>query len=191
MRFTQCRATFVRSQALMGFVACLAACGQERATGLLAPASGEAADTLAVVRAVASLIVEMNARADSGRVHPDFPANCRQLGTPCWQVEISGWQVSPGDRVIATLANLLQVPTATRSPALEPPPCPWDHVAGAGYRTAAEVRFKTRDLAHVLLSRRCYSNRGGRTRGFLSEETFEVRRTGAAWTAKVYALGVT
>ena len=189
MRFTQCRATFVRSQALMAAVVALAACGRERATPV-SPVSQNVADTTGVLRAVALVIVEMNARADSARVSPDFPANCRRPGLLCWNIETSGWHVSPGD-LASSLANLLRVPVTGRSPASAPLPCPRATTAGGGYSTAVIVRFETPDSAKVVLTRRCDNLRDRWHRAFLSEEVFHARRVGGSWTATIYSVGVT
>lgn len=73
MRFGQCRATFLRSQALTALVIVLAACGQERPSDPVAPFSRDAGDTVAVLRAVASTITEMNAGAERLALLRIFP----------------------------------------------------------------------------------------------------------------------
>lgn len=62
MTFEECRSTCLRPQALLTLVVGLAACGQERVSDPFTPVFREAADTVGVLRAVASAIVEMNAR---------------------------------------------------------------------------------------------------------------------------------
>lgn len=190
MTFEECRSTCLRPQALLTLVVGLAACGQERVTDPFTPVFREAADTVGVLRAVASAIVEMNARWDTARVAPDFPANCRQRGLVCWSIETTGWYVSTGDHATTMLADLLGVRVATRSPA--PPACPWPSPAPAGgYWAAVRIRFTGPDLAEVALSRRCDSSRGDRHRAFGSWETFEVRRVDRGWQAEIASVGVT
>jgi hypothetical protein len=63
--------------------------------------------------------------------------------------------------------------------------------SGAGFRTAISLRFMTRDLAEVAVSRRCVESGRRELRHFLSHEVFEVRRAGAAWEAKITEVGVT
>jgi hypothetical protein len=192
MRFQDCRTTFWSPQALLALVVALAACGQERPVEPNAPFSGEARDTAAVLRAVASTIAEMNAAAERARAAPDFPANCRQPGFACWSIATTDWYVSTGDRSTAMLGDLLGVRTTARSPAVAPPACPWPSAsAGTGFRAAVEVRFTGSDLAEVVLSRRC-DNPPGYLHGiFSSWETFEVRRAGGTWEAKLTSVGVT
>lgn len=192
MRFEECRATFLRSQALTALVVALAACGQERPSDPVAPFSRDAGDTIGVLRAVASTIAEMNVAAEQARVAPDFPANCRRPGLTCWSMATTDWYVSTADRSTTMLADLLGVRTAKRSPAVAPPTCPWPSAAaGSGYRTAVAVRFTGPDLAEVVVSRRCDGTRGGRPAAFGSWETFEIRRVGATWDAKLTSVGVT
>jgi hypothetical protein len=168
------------------------ACGRERPTEPLAAPSREAADTVAVLRAVATTITETNARAEAARAAQTFPANCRGLGLLCWNIEIRGWHVSPTDHVATILADLLGVPAVTQSPAVATPACPWAvQASGAGFRTAVSLRFMTRDLAEVAVSRRCVVSGRRHFEHFLSHEVFEVRRAGAAWEARITEVGVT
>jgi len=193
MRFRDSRATFLASQALMrlGVIGALA-CGRERPTEPLAAPSPEAADTVAVMRAVATTITETNARAEGARAAQTYPANCRGPGLLCWKIEIKGWHVSPTDRVATILTDLLGVPIVKQSPAVAPPACPWPtQASGTGFRTAISLRFMTRDLAEVAVSRRCVVSGRRELRHFLSHEVFEVRRAGAAWEATITEVGVT
>jgi len=193
VKFRDSRATFLAPQALVLLaVVGTVACGRERPTEALAAPSREAADTVAVLRAVATTITETNARAEAARAAQTFPANCRGQGLLCWNIEIRGWHVSPTDRVATILADLLGVPAVTQSPSVAAPACPWPvQASGAGFRTAISLRFMTRDLAEMAVSRRCVESARRELRHFLSHEVFEVRRAGAAWEAKITEVGVT
>jgi hypothetical protein len=177
---------------LTALVVAVAACGQERRSDPVAPFSREAGDTIGVLRAVASTIAEINAGAEKARAAPDFPANCRRPGLVCWNIETTDWYVTTNDRSSAMLAHLLGVRTAIRSPAVAPPACPWPSAAtGTGLRTAVRVRFTAPDLAEVALSHKC-DNPPGYLHGiFSSHETFEVRRVGGTWEAKLTSVGMT
>lgn len=190
MRFGECRATSLRSQALTVVLVALVACGQERPGDPVAPSVREAGDTTGVLRAVASVLIEMNARADTSRASKNYPASCREPRLPCWSIPMSGWYVSSGDRTTIVLADLLDVRPSRVSPAEGPPSCPWAPGESGGYRTAVRVRFASPDVADVWLSHRCHSVRKNRTEGFLQEQTFEVRRNGT-WKASLESVGVT
>ena len=191
MRFEQCRATFFRSQALVAILVSVASCGRERPADPLGPLSREVADTTGVLRAVASALLEMNARADSFRASSDYPANCRQLHMPCWSIPMKAWQAATDDRATALLADLLGVNASRFSPPAELPACVWAVLEGGAYRTHVLLRFASPDLAEVSLGQRCHWSQRGESLGFLQSQTFEVRRTSGTWKATLESMGVT
>jgi hypothetical protein len=190
--FTQCRATFLRSQALIAAVVALAACGHEGATEPIVSFSRVGGDTVGMLRTVASAIREMNARADTARTAADYPANCRR-NLVCWSVETEDWFVLAGDRSTRILADFLGLPAPTVSTVDVLPWCPRGETsrAGAGFRTAVLIRFTSPDLARVAVTNSCYERRGETRRGFQTSVTFEVRRADDGWTATLYSVGVT
>jgi hypothetical protein len=176
---------------LLALVVALAGCGQERSTQPVAPLAYQGEDTAGVLGAVASTINEINIRGTIAREAPDYPANCRQPGIPCWTIGTANWQVSTGDGATTMLAEFLEVPVQTRSPSAAPPACPWPSpVSDAGLRTAVSIRFLSPGIAEVALSRRCQESTGRRMH-FLQSETFEVRRAAGAWSARLTSVGVT
>ena len=191
MRFEQCRATFFRLQALVALLAATAGCGQERPATPLSPLSSEVADTAGVLRAVASAILEMNARAESARTSPDYAAYCRRRGMPCWMVPMNDWQIASHDRATLLLADLLGVNASKLSPPADPPLCVRASFASQAYRTDVLLRFASPDRANVYVGHRCHWSERGETRGYLQEETFEVRRTSGTWKATPVSYGVT
>jgi hypothetical protein len=192
VRFQDCRTTFLSAQALLVLIVGLTACGQERASDPLAAFSRETGDTVGVLRAVASAINEINARAEAARAAPDFPASCRPRGFRCWKIVTTEWYLSTGDRTTAVLADLLGVRATTRSLGLSPPPCPWSSGAsGSGFRTAVRVRFTGPDVAQVALDRTCDNPPGSVHDVFATGVTFEVRRLRGVWHAELVGARIT
>jgi hypothetical protein len=187
-----CRNTFPRWRALAALIVVLAACGRERPNGPVAPVSLGVADTAGGLQAVASVIRATNERSETARAAPEFPANCRQQGLPCWKIETTDWQVSTSDPAAMLLARLLGVAAEPRSPGGPPPACPWwPSGPGRGYWVSVRVRFITPDLAHVALGRSC-DNPPGYLHGiFGAWERFEVRRSRGVWQAIMTEVGIT
>jgi hypothetical protein len=192
VRSEQCRNTLRRPQALLALVVGIAACGQERPTQPATPLAYQGQDTAGVLGAVASVINETNTRAARARVAPSFPRNCQGQGLLCWNITIADWQVSTGDRLAGMLATLLGVTAAERSPGGASPACPWPaRTPETGYRVTVLLRFVDPDLARVSLDRRCvYASRSS-PRGFAAGETFEVRRLGGQWHARIIEARIT
>jgi hypothetical protein len=195
VRSEQCRNTLRRPQALLAFVVAfvvaLVGCGQERSTQLVGPLAYRGEDTAGVLGAVASTINEINVQGALAQEAPNYPANCRQPGIPCWTIDIANWHVSTGDRATTMLAESLGVPVKTRSSGDFVLACPWPKPArDGGFRAAVSLRFLSPEIAEVVLSRRCQESTGRRMH-FLQEESFEVRRAAGAWRATLTSVGVT
>jgi hypothetical protein len=168
----------------------LLACGPERAADPVTPLDRDVQDTVGVLRAVSSLIIQTNARMSGLRASADYPASCRQEPFACWSIPTDRWQVSSDDRAAILLAEILGVQASRRSPGGAAPSCPWDSSSG-GYKIHVLIRFAGSHSAEVAHSLRCLSQTRGRVMGFLQSQTFEVRRVSGTWTARIVESGIT